>query len=75
MALYIDRSWKMYPDITRTSLCFGDGTGIEIRDDSANYGSVDDIGRVADGGIDIDLSEPLIQQIDGLTVIDREYID
>lgn len=75
---YLKHLRTMYPELTRASLCFTDGTGVEIDVDDteenvARYGLIDEAGLVGDDGIIIDIHRPLINQIPGLTVIDREY--
>lgn len=70
--LYLRYSKIMYPELSRASLCFTDGTGVEIIEDTARYGEIDETGAVVDGSV-IDLDMPLIQQIDGLTMLNREY--
>ena len=72
MVLYVQASKRMYPEISRTILCFMDGTGIEIpldHPDEAKYGSVDESGRITGETKQIALTEPLSKQIEGITTL------
>jgi len=76
MLFFANSSKRMNPDIERTALCFSDGTGLEIpsaQPQKAKYGEIDAEGRVVGIAKTIDLLRPLIEQIDGVTIFDREY--
>ena len=74
ISFYMKYNRSLHPDMNRAVLRFNEGTGIEIGDYSAQYGALDETERVADGET-IDLSVPLISQIEDLTILEREYDD
>lgn len=76
MQFFVQASKRMNPDIVRTSLCFSDKTGIEIPVTDpmkAKYGEVNANGEVSGESEPVDLSRPLLGQIDGVTLLEREY--
>ena len=76
MQFFVQASKRMNPDIVRTSLCFSDKTGIEIPVTdpmNAKYGEVNANGKVLGESVSVDLSRPLLGQIDGVTLLEREY--
>ncbi len=70
---YLRYNRNIHPELKRISLRFSDETGVEIIEDSAKYGSMDEKGVLTVDGVNIDLSVPLIKQIDDLTRLEREY--
>ncbi len=74
---YMQTVANAYPDAAWTTISFSDGTGIEFQENSllkVVYGTVDSDGSVKDG-TPIDVSNPLINQIEGITTIEYEYDD
>lgn len=78
MKFFVEASRRMHPNIIRTSLCFSDDTGIEIpisEPENAKYGGIDAFGRVLGTSVSVDISKPLLGQISGITLLEREYDD
>ena len=76
LAFYVQASKRMHPEISRTTLSFTDGTGVEIsfdQPDKGKYGNPDEAGTVTGDIKQITLSQPLGTQIDGITTYLREY--
>jgi len=76
MLFFAQSSQRMHPDIARISLCFSDDTGIEIsanQTELAKYGEINAAGRVIGTSKTIELRKPLIDQIEGVTFLNREY--
>lgn len=74
--LYLRNTRRMIPEASHTTLCFQDGTGLALGLQNAGYalyGTIDETGTVTEEAKIIDISEPLIQQIDGITAFQREY--
>lgn len=74
--LYLRNTRRMIPEASHTTLCFQDGTGLALGLQNAGYalyGTIDETGTVTEEAKIIDITEPLIQQIDGITVFQREY--
>ena len=75
MKFFSQASQRMHPDVSRTTICFTDGTGIEISAgeyENAIYGVTDDYGRITENAKTVQLTEPLGKQIDGITTYLRE---
>ena len=70
LEMFIRSSKYMYPTDWIT-ICFDDGTGIQIKDTSAVYGRVDNNGIVVGKSKGVNLFQPVINQITGVTRINR----
>lgn len=76
LAFYVQAAGRMHPEISRTTLCFTDGTGVAISLDhpeNGQYGAVDENGLVIGDAVPVTLKEPLKDQVDGISTYIREY--
>ncbi len=80
MTFFLNYMRSNHPGIETINLRFGDGSGIKIdvsnpEETKAAYGTIDESGNFLGEETTLELKQPLIAQIDGLTAYERRYDD